>query len=343
MKRTQTKKVLLNILKYLFFFGAGILLFLWVYRDQNPTQIIEGLAQFNPGWVIITFFVVMLSHLFRAMRWRMLIEPIGAKPGLLNTFLAILVMYLANYALPRLGEVTRCGILKKYEKIPFSSLLGTVVVERAADVIFLGLVMIGVLLADWNMLAGFFYPEQSGFERKELDIPGLAVIGIAAGLVLLIILILWLSRERLSKWPIFQKIKGFGAKFIEGLRTVMQLRKPWLFILLTVGIYSCYFLMTWFIVIAFEPTSGLSPMVSLAVLVMGSVGMVLPVQGGIGTYHFFALETLVIYGVSRQDGQILTFVLYGATTLFVVVVGAIALGLMPIVNKGSRVMTPEQE
>jgi len=343
MDHSRTRKILLNILKYLFFFGAGLLLFLWVYRDQDPAQILNGLSQFKPGWIIATFGAVILAHLFRAMRWRMLIEPMGTKPGLLNTFLSILVMYLANYALPRLGEVSRCGILNKYERIPFSSLLGTVVVERVADVLFLSLVMMGVLVADWNMLAGFFRPELSGFERKQLDIPGLALIAILAGLVLVVILLLWLNRKKLMELPLFKKIWGFGAKFVEGLRSVMQLKKPWLFILLTIGIYGCYFLMTWFIVMAFEPTSGLSPMVSLAVLVMGSVGMVLPVQGGIGTYHFFALETLVMYGVSRPDGQLLTFVLYGATTLFVVVIGVIALGLLPIVNRGNERVAPDQK
>ncbi|MFO7617219.1 MAG: lysylphosphatidylglycerol synthase transmembrane domain-containing protein [Bacteroidales bacterium] len=341
MGQSRIRKIFLNILKYLVFFGAGLLLFLWVYRDQNPSQILNGLSQFKPGWILATFGAVVLSHLFRAIRWQMLIEPLGTKPGLLNTFLSILVMYLANYALPRLGEVSRCGILKKYERIPFSSLLGTVVVERVADVLFLSFLMIGVLAADWNMLAGFFYPERAGFERKELDIPGFAIIALLAGLAFLAVLLIWLNRNKLKEMPLFSKIWGFGAKFVDGLRSVMRLKKPWLFILLTTGIYGCYFLMTWFIVMAFEPTAGLSPMVSLAVLVMGSVGMVLPVQGGIGTYHFFALETLVMYGVSRPDGQLLTFVLYGATTLFVVVIGVIALGLLPIVNKGNTQLDPD--
>jgi len=131
------KKFLLDALKYIFFFGAGIMLFIWVYQGQDLRNIWEGLSRFHYGWIAASFIVFLFSHLFRAMRWRMLIESIGYKPGLFNTFLSILVMYLANYALPRLGEVTRCGILKRYEGVPFTSQLGTVLVERIVDVLFL--------------------------------------------------------------------------------------------------------------------------------------------------------------------------------------------------------------
>jgi hypothetical protein len=146
------------------------------------------------------------------------------------------------------------------------------------------------------------------------------------------IILFW---KRLKDKKLVKKAIELIKKFIDGIRSLFRLKNPLMFIVLTLGIYTCYYLMTWFVMLAFVPTSSLSPMVALAVLAMGSVGMVLPVQGGIGTYHFFAVETLVLFGTGRPDAQLLVFVLYGSTTFFIILVGAVALALLPWVNRKS--------
>lgn len=327
------KKVLLDILKYALFFGAGIGIFIWVYSGQDVDQILADLSAFNYWWIAASLAVSMLSHLFRAMRWRMLIQSIGYKPKLSNTFLSILIMYLANYALPRLGEVTRCGILKKYEKIPFTEQLGTVLMERVVDVIVLLVMLTVVFLGDWNTLVGFLMPGQGNVQYKDLSFLTSWWFLSMVGLFILICITLWLSRKRLAGIPVVRKIGSFAGKLVEGFKSVLRLKNPVLFVLLTLGIYGCYFLMTWFVMLGFGPTQGLSPFVALAVLAMGSVGMVLPVQAGMGTYHFFVSSTLVLYGIALNSGASLALVLHGSTTIFVILIGLIALILLPLINR----------
>jgi len=331
------KKFFLEVLKYIFFFGVGIGLFIWVYKGQNLDSIVEGLSQFHYGWIAASFGAMFLSHFFRALRWRMLIESIGYKPGLLNTFLSILVMYLANSAVTRMGEVTRCGILKKYEGVPFTSQLGTVLVERIVDVLFLLILLATALVLNWEILSTFFEQGQSAGNSKYsfLVSPVFLVIW---GLLIALLIVAFIYRGRIMKLSLVVKIKSYSGRFIDGIKSVFRLRQPVLFVLLTVAIYSCYFMGTYFVLKAFGPTSSLSAMVAFSVLISGSIGMVAPVPAGIGPFHFFALNTLLLYGVNIADGQLVVLVLHGSNTLFVILIGVIALGLLPILNRTKKVV-----
>lgn len=330
-------KFLLDALKYIFFFGVGIMLFIWVYKGQKFDDLWQKLSGFNYGWIGASFAAMLFSHLFRAMRWRMLIESIGYKPGLINTFLSILVMYLANYAFPRLGEVTRCGILKRYEGVPFTSQLGTVVVERIVDVLFLLILLAAVLLLNWDMLSTLINQGQLEGNSK-ISFLQSPVFLIIIGVFIFCFAVAFVFRKRILSQPFIIKLLSYAGKFIDGIKSVFRLRQPLGFVLLTVAIYGCYYLSTYFVFQAFAPTESLSPMVAFSVLALGSIGMVLPVPGGIGTFHYFALNTLLLYNVSKADGQLVTLVLHGATTLFVILIGAIALGILPIVNKRRKIV-----
>ena len=328
------RKILLDILKYLVFFGAGLALFIWVYRGQKLDNIWEGMARFNYWWIFASFLAFLFSHLFRAMRWKMLIQSMGYSPRLTNVFLSILVMYLANLAVPRMGEVTRCGIVKKYDGVPFTSQLGTVLVERVVDVIFLLFMLLSVLVLDWDVVSSFLQragatgSDKLGFLRSGL------FLAIVAGL-LVIAAVGFLMRKRIMKHRIAQKLMGYFEKFTDGLKSVFKLRRPFRFVLLTIAVYGCYYLSTLFVLKAFGPTASLSPVVALAVLALGSVGMVLPSPGGIGTFDYFAIQTLMLYAVSVPDSQLVTLVMHGSTTLFIILVGAVALTLLPVFNRRS--------
>lgn len=329
------KKFLLDALKYIFFFGVGVLIFIWVYRGQDLGNIVSDLSRFNFAWIGASFITMLFSHLFRALRWRMLIESIGYKPGLFNTFLSILVMYLANSAVPRLGEVTRCGILKKYEGVPFTSQLGTVIVERIVDVLFLLVLLSVVLFLNWDVLSTLVQTGPGTVNGKLaflrsplfLSFTGLAILACAA---------VFAFRKRLMKLPFVVKLMNYAGKFAEGLKSVFRLKQPFLFVLWTIAIYGCYYLSTLFVFKAFAPTASLSPLVTLSVLALGSIGMIFPIPNGIGPFDWFALNTLLLYNVAKPDGQLVTLVLHGSTTLFVIVIGAVALGILPIVNKGKK-------
>lgn len=241
-------------------------------------------------------------------------------------------MYLANYALPRMGEVTRCGILKKYEEIPFTSQLGTVMIERIVDFLFLLLILTSVIMIEFDVLASTLKHNENGIESNNFTFL-ISPWFISLAVILFLLLILsWLLRNRLRQTRLVQKFRSYLVKFTKGLKSVFHLRNPLLFTILTISIYGCYYLQTWFVMIAFAPTALLSPIVALVVLAFGTVGMVLPVQGGIGTFHALAVYALMLYGVSENDGTILALALHGSTAVFLIFIGAAALAILPIVN-----------
>jgi len=332
----KRKSTWLNALQYLVFFAGGIGIFLWVYRGQDPKGIINGLASFDYKWILISFLLALISHYIRAMRWRMMIHSIGYNPSRINTFFAVLIMYLANYALPRMGEVTRCGILKKYEKVPFTNQLGTVVAERTVDFLFLLLLLVVVAMIEWSKFLGFASEQTLDQNSWMVKIFTSGLIWVALGLGVTVLILFFVFRKQLLKNPFVSKMAGFANKFVDGLRSVLKLKNPWLFLVYTFAIYALYFGMTYSVMLAFGPTKDLGVMAGLAVLTLGSVGMVVPVQGGIGSYHFFSIETLLLYGVMREDATILAFVLHGSMSLFLIVIGVFALALLPWVNRSVK-------
>jgi hypothetical protein len=154
--------------------------------------------------------------------------------------------------------------------------------------------------------------------------------------MLLTILIMFIFRKRLMSIPFTVKLLSYAGKFAVGIKSVFRLRQPVGFLMLTIAIFSCYYLSTLFVFKAFAPTASLSPMVALSVLAMGSLGMVFPSPAGIGPFDFFAIHTVILYGVSLPDGQLVTFILHGSTTLFIIIIGTFALGILPIVNKKKK-------
>jgi len=327
------KLSLSNSIKYLLFFGLGILIFYLVYRGQDPGELWSKVKEFKIEWILLSYVFSILSHITRALRWRMLIQPLGYSPSRLNTFLAILVMYLANFAFPRLGEVSRCGVLTKYEKVPFTPQIGTVVTERIFDFIILLLILLVMVLAQFGVLTGFIENNRDkiGFDSPLVTSP--FFIAAILGTIILVVVVFFLYRERIktNKWV--RKFRELLKKFTQGLLSVRKLKKPGLFLFYSISIYVCYFLMTYSVFMGFAPARELGAMAVFAVLAMGSVGMVIPVQGGIGTYHFFVAQTLLVLGLALPDGEVLALVLHGSTTIFMIFIGLLALLALPLVNR----------
>ncbi len=279
----------------------------------------------------------LLSHFSRAMRWNLLIEPLGYRPKVLNTFFAVMVMYLANLAFPRFGEVSRVGILKKYEKIPFRKLLGTVIIERTSD-FFMTFIFLGiVLLTQLDVIIEFFRknPELS----KKLDnlpsVTSLIIIGIVFIIILLALFVL--IKKYFSKNIFFLKIADFLKQIIEGVKTIKNMEKKYAFIAHTIFIWIMYFMMLYIVFYTYESMSQLTILMGLTVMVMGSFGMIAPVQGGIGAWHFMTIETLIIYGINTSEAKIFALIMHGSMTLMLIVAGFLSLIALPIYNKNRKV------
>lgn len=324
------KQNTIKTLKIIFFFILGILIFWWVYKDQDINRIKSILTnEVNYFWIIISVLLGLLSHISRTIRWNHMIEPLGHKPRTLNTFLAVMIGYLMNLALPRMGEISRCGVLSRYEKIPFTKLVGTVVLERLIDVLMLLLLLLLVVITQFGQVIEFLNnnPEVQEKLGKVLHSPILPVS------LILFFLILWFTRHKIRASGAAKKAIGLFNQFIEGFQSIRNIKKKGSFVFHSVLIWILYYLMLYCVFFAFEFTSHLTPWAGLTVFVLGSFGMVAPVQGGIGAWHFMVIEGLALYGVDKSDGQIFALLAHGSTTVMLIVFGLIALLVLPFINE----------
>ncbi|HNX79939.1 MAG TPA: lysylphosphatidylglycerol synthase transmembrane domain-containing protein [Prolixibacteraceae bacterium] len=324
------KKKVLNTAKYLLFFGAGVTIFWLIYKDLDIGMLRSVLKNdLNYTWVWISLVIGILSHISRSIRWIYLIEPMGIKPGLKNTFMSVMFGYLMNLVLPRMGEISRCGAMAKYEKVPFMKLVGTVVTERIIDVIVLLLFTLIALLSQFGLIVQLFRnnPAMKENALRMVTSPWLIIS------FLLIILLLILFRKRIARTQLFRKMEQTLGHLREGLMSVKYVRKKGAFIFHSILIWFLYFLMLYCSFFAFDFTSGLSPFAALTTFVMGSFGMIAPVQGGLGTWHFMTKESLALYGISNENGIIFAFVAHFVNTLLVIVLGLISMLLLPLLNR----------
>lgn len=337
-KHHNLKSGIIKTLKFATFFLLGILIFWMVYKDQDIDHIKDILSnQVNYFWIVFSLFLGLLSHISRTIRWNLMIEPLGHKPRMLNTFLAVMVGYLMNLALPRMGEISRCGVLARYEKISFTKLIGTVVVERLIDVLMLLILLLVVISTQFGQVLEFLKNNPEVNEKLQRVLYSPVLIG---GLVL-VALFIWISRHKIKESSLMKKVKGFVSQFVEGVQSIKNLRNVSAFIFHSVFIWFLYFVMLYCVFFAFGFTSHLLPLAGLTVFVFGSFGMVAPVQGGIGAWHFMVIEALALYGVDRGDGKVFALLAHGSTTLMLIVLGLIAMLVLPFVNE--REAEPGQE
>lgn len=315
------------------FFALGAFIFWLIYKDQDIERIKSVLKNdVNYWWVGASLFMGLLSHVSRTLRWGLMIEPIGHKPRFINTFLAVMVGYFMNLAFPRMGEVSRCGVLARYEKISFTKLVGTVVAERLVDLISL-LVLLGVIItAQFGKVLHFMNDNPEIHEKliTAISSPYL-IIGVIVTAILFFVF-----RNALKGTAFFKKILEIIQNFKEGFISIRNIKKKGWFFFHSVFIWLMYYLMLYVIFFAFEFTTDLNPIAGLTTFVMASFGMVAPVQGGIGAWHFMAKEALSLYGVANENGIIFAFVAHSSMTAMIILIGAISVSILPFVNSKKK-------
>jgi glycosyltransferase 2 family protein len=328
---------LFTFIKFIFFFALGILIIWLSLRNLTPdekNEIIKSFKTANYYWVIIVIFLGICSHLIRTLRWILFFEPMGYKPSVKNTFYAVMVGYFANLGFPRLGEVTRCGILAKYEKIPFNKSFGTVITERTLDMIIFLLLFFLMILTQLGTIHGYLdkniYPKLQGKFSNPFQNP-IMIWGLIGFFIILIVLFL-VFRRKVGNSGFFGKVKNIVVGFWEGLKSLGQIRKPLLFILYSATIWFLYFLMLYLCFFCFPQTSELSWGAGLSALVLGSVGIMIT-PGGIGLYPAIIQETLMLYGIANTTGLALGWIAWTAQTVMIIVVGGISLLLLSFNNK----------
>jgi LPXTG-motif cell wall-anchored protein len=316
-----------------FFFLIGILLIWWSLHQIPPQEwdkFTKALAK-SKFWLILPiFFILGLSHYIRALRWKLIMEPLGYNPSIMNTFLAVLIGYLANLAIPRLGEVLKCTLLAKYEKVPAEKIVGTIVAERAFDVISLGVVFLLALTLQFNVIkAGWQQLQTGGNTGTDSNNNLFIILGIAAFLVTLAFILYFTLKHKFEIIinPIKKIIKGIW----EGLISATKLKKHNLFFFYSFSIWFLYLLATY---IGLYGTEGTASSFSTAIscLAYASIGMIIT-PGGIGAYAFFMAKVLELNGIEYTLGLANGTLQWFSQMIIVIVLGGLALILLPFINK----------
>ena len=329
------KKKILNILKYLSFLGLGVFLVWWSLHQIPPEQWKDFRAAFSTakyGLLVPVFFILSASHILRAVRWKMLMLPMGYNPSLINTFFAVMIGYLANLAVPRLGEVLKCTILAKYEHVPAEKLVGTIVAERAFDLVCLVLVFLLAfalqfhVIGDYGMhlLKKLFISKSGRFNTTTIAI---TIAAIVAFVLIIRLLFTWFSHL-----PFIIAIKKIIKGIWQGIISIKDLKQKWAFVFCSLGIWAMYLFGTWIGFASTAGTAGLSLETAVSGLAFASIGLIVT-PGGIGAYAFFLAKVLQLHDVPFAIGFANGTLQWFAQFLIIIFVGFISLGLLPYYNK----------
>ncbi len=333
-----------SALRYIISLGLAGGLIWYVFKDINLSEMLTRFVEADWKWIAVSCIFLVGAHVTRAWRWNMLMEPLGYKPSLMNSSMSVLTGYFANYIVPRMGEVTRCGSLNRLEKVPVNLSFGTVVAERIFDVIIL-LILIGInFILEFARLSTFFMDLiNSKTNKGEGGSPILLILGILAvlGIVSLFLVLKNESlKNKILKNGIVIKVIEFAKGMLEGLLSVRKLKSPGLFIFSTVLIWILYYLVSYVLFFCIPETSSLGPLAGLTLLVVGAIGMTAPTQGGIGAYHLLVGNVMILYGLTQADGITLATFIHGTQMLFMLLIGALAFLYVLINSTKEKEPTP---
>ena len=333
------KKKIFSIFQYLFFLGLGIGLLYLSFRKLDMQEVWNDILIADYSWLIASLVVAISSHVVRALRWNLLINSLNYKTKLSTTFFAVMVGYMANTAVPRMGEFVRCGVLSKKEKIPFNVLFGTVISERIFDMITLLVVIFLVIVFQVDSL-GEFLNQVFGpfFSDLFSNMQSILIFGGVSVLMIIVIVFLTIKlKEIIKRIPFYQKLSEFIIGLLDGVKTIMKLQQKWLFLFYTFIIWLFYAIMVYLPVFMLAETSHLTFINGLTILAIGSLGIVAPVPGGIGAYHFIVKAVLhELFGISANVAGSFAAITHAGQTILNVIVGSMSYFYMGFLAKKEK-------
>lgn len=331
----MNKKILVTVLQYIIFLGLGIAIIMYMSSQlsaEDKASMMDAIKGVRI-WLLVPIFIVgFLSHYFRALRWRLLLEQVDVKPTITNTTFAVLIGYIGNLVLPRAGEVAKCTVLARYEKVPADKMIGTIVAERAFDVVCLIVITIAAFAMQADVIGDY---AQGLFGTMTGKASGLFatiyfkifIILVFAGLIAFFLLLKRIKQTKIGKF-----ITGLG----DGVKSIFKLKKVGLFMLYSVAIWGSYWFLVYMGFWSMSQLEDLSGLCALVVLIFGSIGMI-TTQGGIGAYPYLIGKILMYYGIAEVYGLAFGWVSWMVQTGVVVIFGVMALILLPIYNNRKKV------
>lgn len=303
---------------------VAIWIFWFLYKDISFDALLLALTQTSLFWFGMSIFVSLFGFWLRAWRWKLLIdagESQNTKTS--HTFWALMIGYLANLLVPRAGEVARCGVLTKTEDRQMGKLFGTVILERTIDLLFMVIIILLAFLLERDLFVRLFSELVSLETLSEKITQSLPIL---IGGVVVTLIFIYLVFQKYKDSSLFKKIRHFLRDLVNGVISLKKVDNKSGFWGSSVLIWITYYLTLLFMAWAIPSTASLSLSAMLMVMVMGTIGMVAPVQGGIGTFHALVAFILMAYGLSDEEGKIFAAITHGSQVLIVILLGLISLG-----------------
>jgi len=327
------KKVVQTSIKIVLPIVLGAFVLFWVYRDFDFLRARDiFMHKMNPWWMLFSLSFGILAHVLRGLRWKQALEPMGYHPRNEWCIDAIFLSYATNLVVPRAGEVTRCGVLKRSDNIPLSASFGTVVTERIIDMICSLAFVLASIFFQFDTLMSFL--DQTGITVKH-------VRSLFSGSKLILLLVgifafLLLSYFVFHRLGLGQKIRGILFQMRDGLLSVGRVENRSLYILYTIGIWACYFFHFSLTFYCFSFTASLGMGAALLLFVAGSFAVLVPTPNGAGPWHFAVISGLVLYGVDSVDAAAFALIVHGLQTLLVIVLGIFSMIALQFRRKNSK-------
>ena len=319
-------KKLSKSLSYIAFLALGLALMWLSFRNVNLHELWDDVKSADISWLLLSLVCLAASLFFRALRWNIQIEAMGYATRASSTYGAVLIAYFANCIFPRLGEVVRCSVLKRKENIPFDKNLGSVVSERIIDLCVLFLLAFLVIVFQWQLLGSLITSWMIPLinKVKENILLGIVIIFVVMALVIVIVKLCKKSSRLAKIWH----------GFVDGIRSVVTMKRKWRFILYTLGVWGFYVVMTWLPFYMLSETSQLGFVEAVTLLGIATLGVVAPVPGGIGTYHFICITLLSgFYEISEQTAGSFAALNHGSQMIFYIITGVVAYVVMMFFDK----------
>lgn len=328
-----------RFIQLLIFLGLGIFFTWFSVKDltaediemikQSAAQVGEGNSWF---FLLLSALFIVLAHYIRALRSVLLIEPLNYKVRKSMSFYAVMVCYFANLAIPRIGEILRCTFLQRYEKVPFQKSFGTILTERAIDLILFVVLFVIAIFVNQNALSQMIVDREQGttlgvrIENMASSLIHNDMIYILLGGLVLLIVLIYFTRKKWSKINFFVKVKNFMVGIWQGLISVKDLKHPYLFVIYTLLIWVSFFASTYVCFFAFDFLANLGPVAAFSVLGFGTLGFIIA-QGGLGAAPLIIAATLVLYNVDYSASLAAGWINWTLQTITVIIVGLVSLVL----------------
>lgn len=329
----RVKKVVSKVLQILFPLLLGGAILIWMYRDFNFSRVWQVLTDgMNYGWMLATILFGVLSNLFRSWRWKLTLEPLDEHPSTANCIYAVFVAYATNLIIPRLGEVSRCAILSKYNGVSFSKSLGTVVSERLVDTVCVGLITLITLISQSHIFASFFQVTGTNTDAW-LEIFTSANFYIVLACIIAFFVLLYFVIRNVGT---FARVRGILKNVWEGVFSLRHVKNIPLLTFYTVGIWFSYFMQLYLSFFCFDFSADLSFQAGMVMFVIGSIAAVVPTPNGAGPWHFATITMLVLYGVGKEDAGIFALIVHGIQTFLLILLGIYGMAALSFSTKTKK-------